>query len=160
MGEAKQKRMLGVRRGAPGLVAANGTPLHAVPKLPPPATLRLMATEAEIGAASYLVSFAASMGIDQYRAQTCAIAFTTGVPVQRLVGEVVEVCQAPEGTDIGELRLINLRRGKPEPASDKAVAEADAALGPLEAPRSEAMTETNETPAAPPPDDELPPKVC
>jgi hypothetical protein len=160
MGEAKQKRMLDAR-GALGLVAANRTPLRSVPKAPPAPPLRLLASEAELGAASYLSTFAQSMGHKEYEAQTHAISFTTGVPVKRLFGEVVEVVQAPEGTDLSVHRLINLRRWKPEPASDAAVAAAEAALGPLEAPRSEAMTETSEAPvpAGAPPGEE-PPKVC
>lgn len=127
MGEAKQKRL----NGRPlGLVSVNGLPLRAEPKGPPPATLRLIATRAEIGAASYLVDFCGTMGIPRYRAQTSAIAYTTKVPVAKLVGEVVEVIQVEDGTPIPD-RLIKLRPGKPEPASPAAVAEAERVLGPM-----------------------------
>jgi hypothetical protein len=106
-----------------------------VPGGPPAATLRLIATSSEVGLASYLVDFAGTMGIARYRSQTAAIAYVTKVPLGKLVGQVVQVCQVPDGFPIPE-RLQDPRT-TPPPLPDAAEVAAlslaaAAALGPAD----------------------------
>jgi hypothetical protein len=134
MGEHKLKRAGGSRPS--GLLGANGRP---VPKGPPKADVRLIATKSEVGLASWLVSFGEFMGLSPYRVQTSAIAFVTKVPLGRLVGKGVEVCTVPDGFPIPE-RLVDASLPPPLPdaAALAAVVEAIAAQPPE--PREQAMT--------------------
>ncbi len=112
MGEHKLKdkaRGLGSNgRAALGLVGANGQPFRkpSVVREAPKVQLRLIATAAEVGAASFLVDFALTLGISRFNAQTAAIAFTTKVPLRELVGKVVEVVRVLDGTRIPQ-RLVD-----------------------------------------------------
>lgn len=133
MGEHKQRK--GERQ------AGGRAPLRAVAggRQEPLPTIRLVASASEVGLASYLVDFAGTMGIGRFRSQLAAIAFVTKVPVGKLVGQVVEVCQVPDGFPIDE-RLQDPRT-TPPPLPDVATVGALAAASALMRPDPEAARE-------------------
>ena len=115
MGEAKRKQGQGRSDGRLRAIAGGK-------QGPPEATLRLVVTASEVGLASYLCDFAATMGISRYRSQTAAIAYVAKVPHGRLVGQVVQVCQVPDGFQISE--RFSDPRTTPPPLPDLAEVEA------------------------------------
>jgi hypothetical protein len=134
MGEHKRRQ--GQKDGRAPLRAIAGGKQGA-----PEATLRLVVTASEVGLASYLCDFAATMGISRYRSQTAAIAYVAKVPHGRLVGQVVQVCQVPDGFAIVE--RFSDPRTTPPPLPDLAEVEALslAAAAALGAPDPEAARE-------------------
>ena len=133
MGEAKNRKANGSGPRGPQrhLRAVQG---------PPKAEVRLLAKQAEIAAASYLVDFASTLGIPQYRAQVMAIAYTTKVPAKALIGKAVEVFQVPDAYVIEPSKRLTSASDPPPLADEDSVRRTEFAMAPVEEPKPEETT--------------------